>query len=173
MLTSSTTQAPSETDADTEALGLFAGEDLPADAPPELAELIAAGEARSSFKALALAHIDQKRRLLVGLGSRADFTPERARVAAATACARAQEISTRTLCWRVPAGCGPEIAAALVEGTILAAYRFERHKSKSSEDDPDAPPKIERLIVAAAGGDESLSVASAGQGADGEAPGTA
>jgi leucyl aminopeptidase len=129
----STTNRPGrESDADTVAIGFFEGEELAADAPAELGELLASGEARRSFKALALGHAQGKRWLVVGLGARKDFSPERARVAAAAACGRAREISTRALCWEVPAG-GRDVAGALVEGTILGDYRFERFKSS-----PDA-----------------------------------
>ena len=71
--------------------------------PIQLGELLASGEAQRSFKALALTHADGKRWLTVGLGPRKDFTPERARVAAALARERARELSTRVLCWEVPA----------------------------------------------------------------------
>ena len=64
---------------------------------------MASGEAQRSFKALALTHADGKRWLTVGLGARKDFTPERARVAAAIARERARELSARVLCWEVPA----------------------------------------------------------------------
>ena len=51
-----------------------------------------------------------------GSGARADFTPERARVAAAVACERASEIATRTLCWEAPRDGDAAVAAALVRG---------------------------------------------------------
>jgi leucyl aminopeptidase len=125
----STTNRPGrESDADTVAIGFFEGEEPGAETPSELGELLASGEARRSFKALALGHAQGKRWLVVGLGARKDFTPERARVAAAAARARAREISARALCWEVPAG-GRDVVAALVEGTILGDYRFERFKS--------------------------------------------
>jgi len=149
-------------DADTIAIGVFAGEGPPAESPSELGELLASGEARRSFKALALTHADGKRWLLVGLGERPDFTPERARVAAAVASKRAREISTRTLCWEVPKSAtaatettAGAIAAALVEGTILSDYSFDSHKSATAGADADAeqPPKhLERLIVSGASG---------------------
>src|SRR5438045_201481 len=53
---SATTEDPAVTGADTIALGVFEGEELGQPAPPELSALVASGEARSSFKALALAH---------------------------------------------------------------------------------------------------------------------
>jgi leucyl aminopeptidase len=146
------TEAPQASDADTVALALFDGEQAPTGAPGEVAELISSGEARHSFKSLAVTHAQGKRWLTVGLGKREDLTPERARVAAAKALERAKEFSTRTLCWQLPAGAGSEVAEALVEGTALADYSFERHKSVSKESPEEAenkPPKhLERLIVA-------------------------
>jgi leucyl aminopeptidase len=160
---SSTTQPGTVTDADTIAIGVFNDEALPEE-PEGVGELFASGEARSSFKTLALTHAQGKRWLLVGLGARKDFTPERARVAAAVVRERARELGTHTLCWQVPApgsststqatpsGESP-VVAALVQGTVLADYRFERHKSASSANGngtEESPPKhLERLIVSA------------------------
>jgi leucyl aminopeptidase len=159
MEVSTTTQPGASTDADTVAMGVFEGEDLPPEAPAELGELLASGEARRSFKALALTHAAGKRWLLVGLGARAEITPERARVAAAVACERAGEISTRALCWEAPRDSDQALVGALVEGTILRDYRFERHKSAPAEGKDsaaeDVPKRLERLIVSAAEATES------------------
>jgi leucyl aminopeptidase len=163
MQVSATTQPGGDTDADTVVVGLFDGEGseagrLPHDAPAELSELVESGEARGSFKALALTHAQGKRWLLVGLGARKDFTGERARVAAAVVRERAREIATRALCWEAPSGDGlsesDSVVKALVQGTILADYRFERHKSAPAETEnstDDAPKRLERLIVSAPG----------------------
>ncbi|MHB8243427.1 MAG: leucyl aminopeptidase family protein [Solirubrobacteraceae bacterium] len=150
MQISAIAQPPASSDADTVAIGVFDGEGAPPEAPAVLEELLASGEARRSFKSLALAHADGRRWLLVGLGARADFTPERARVAASVVGGRAREISTRALCWALPAGSRPAIAGALVEGTLIGDYRFDLHKSSAGEPaDADAPPKhLETLIVA-------------------------
>jgi leucyl aminopeptidase len=156
-------------DADTVAIGVFEGEEAPADAPAELAELLATGEARRSFKKLALTHAEGKRWLLIGLGARKELTAERARVAAAIALARARELSTRALCWVVPDEADPAIAGALVEGTMLADYSFERYKSAShggGESAEEAPEHLERLIVSGPG---SLDAAIAGATLLGEA----
>jgi leucyl aminopeptidase len=149
MEVSATTQPPGATDADTVAIGTFKDEEPPPDAPSQLRELLATGEASRSFRSLALAHSDGKRWLSVGLGARGEFTAESARAAAAAVRERARELSTRALCWQAPAGSGPEVAGAIVEGTVLADYRFERHKSAPAEEGAeDAKPKrLERLIV--------------------------
>src|SRR2546428_8355820 len=80
---SATTEAARTTEADTIAIGVFEGEELGEQAPPELSGLLASGEARSSFKALALAHAGGKRWLPVGLGKRESFSAQRPRIAAA------------------------------------------------------------------------------------------
>ncbi len=149
MQISAIAQAPRSSDADTVAVGVFDNEGHAPEWPSALAELLASGEARRSFESVALTHAEGKRWIVVGLGARKDFTPERARVAASVAAARAREISTRTLCWELPTDSEPAIAAALVEGTLLSDYRFELHKS-SREEDADAPPKhLQALIVSA------------------------
>ncbi len=152
MRVSASIQGSGTGEADTVAVGVFDDEQPPEQAPEQLAQLLSSGEARTSFKALALAHADGKRWLLVGLGPRGEFTPERARVAAATVRERARELSTRTLCWELPAGGDEAVAAALVEGTILSDYRFERFKSAPAEGEDGDVKSIERLIVSGPGG---------------------
>jgi leucyl aminopeptidase len=157
---SATTQPGGASGADTVVLGLFDGEPASADTPREIGRLLASGEARGSFKSLALAHVDETRWLLVGLGKRAELTPEHARVAAALARDRARELSTKTLCWQLPSDAGADVAAALVEGTILADYRFDRHKSAPATD-ADAPPKRLAGLIVSAPSDLSSVVADA------------
>ncbi len=151
MEVSATTQPGASTDADTVAVGIFDGEEAPSGLPDGAAQLIATGEARGTPKALAVAHADGRRWLLVGLGKRKDFTPERARAAAAGAHTRALELATRTLCWQAPSG-DAAVCAALVEGTALADYRFDRHRSASPESDDAAPKHLRALIVSHAAG---------------------
>ncbi|HEY4450786.1 MAG TPA: leucyl aminopeptidase [Solirubrobacteraceae bacterium] len=153
---SAISQAPTTSDADTIAIGLFDGEEPPPGSPAELAELLASGEARPAFKSLALAHAEGKRWLLVGLGVRAEFTAERARVAAATTAARARELSTRTLCWALPPDSPLAAVPALVEGTLLGDYRFELFKSASAQARAEAPAQLERLVVAGEPGLEAI-----------------
>jgi leucyl aminopeptidase len=138
-----------ESDADTVAVGLFEDEH-PEGLAPELLQMVDSGEARGSYKALAVGHAQGKRWLLVGLGTREDFTPERARVAATAARARALEISARSLCWELPAGGDAAVAAALVEGTVLSDYAFERFKSPPDGEEQD-PTHLGSLIISGAG----------------------
>jgi len=143
------TLPPGETDADTIALGVFEGEPAPAAAPPQAAELLASGEAKPARKALALAHADGKRWLLVGLGKRDKLDSETVRVAAAVVCDRAKELSAKRLCWQVPTA-DAAFAGALVEGTLLADYSFETFKS-SKDEQGKAPKRLEALIVSGEG----------------------
>jgi leucyl aminopeptidase len=148
MNVTATTDAPRDTAADTVAIGVFEDEGVAHDTSgSELQALLDAGEAKGAFKHVAVAHADGKRWLLAGLGKRDDFTAERARVAAAGAQARAGELGARSLCWEVPHHVGDDVAGALVEGTVLADYRFERYKRRSDEDDP--PARIGELLVSA------------------------
>jgi len=149
MLVTATSEAPETTEADTIALGIFAGEREAPGAPAEVTELIASGEARSAPGAIAVAHGARKRWLVLGLGARVDFTPERARAAAALARARAREIATRSLCWRVPDGGDEAVAGALVEGTVLADYSFRRFKSAAPAEDEVPAESLETLLVSA------------------------
>jgi leucyl aminopeptidase len=146
---SATTKPGGTADADTVAVGIFEGEEPPAGLPDGAAQLISSGEARGTPKALAVAHAEGRRWLLVGMGKRADLTSERARAAAAGAHARALELATRTLCWQAPAEGGPEVCAALVEGTALADYRFDRHRSAPADAEDPAPKHLQALILSA------------------------
>jgi len=148
MHASATTDAPAATKADTIAVGVFDDEGIAHDlegAP--LGALIERGEARTSFKHLALHHDEGRRWLVVGLGARDRFDPERARVAAAAVHGRARELGTRTLCWELPHHVPDGVAAALVEGTILASYRFDRYRARRPDDEP--PLELDEVIVSA------------------------
>ena len=144
MLVEATTESPLASGADTIAVGVFDGEGVPHDLPgAPLQALLDSGEARPEFKRLAVAHAEDRRIILVGLGKRTAFEPERARVAAAVAHGRARELATQTLCWELPHDVGDAVVAALVEGTLLKAYRFERYLSRPDE------RSIERVLISA------------------------
>jgi leucyl aminopeptidase len=145
VVTESTTALPADTDADTVVLGILEGEGIAHDVDGVLQGLVDAGEAKASHRHLAVAHAGGKRWVLVGLGKRAELDGERVRIAAASALGRARELGARRLCWEVPHKVGPEIAAAIVEGTLLCAYRYVRFKSDSDEDRSD----VDALVVSA------------------------
>jgi len=163
MQVSATTSPPASTGADTVVVGVFDGEEPAPQAPQELRELLASGEASRSFKALALTHAGGKRWLIVGLGAREGFTAESARVVAALARERTRELSTRTLCWETPQDSATEVVAALVEGTVMADYRFERYKSAPAEDagSEKKPKQLEQLIISSPGGTDAIVAESA------------
>jgi leucyl aminopeptidase len=124
---------PRETDADTRVVPLFEGESLD---DPALQALVDSGEAKPGLRKLAVAHEDGRRVILVGLGKRDELDHERARVGAAAAAGRARELGTRALSWAAPEGEG--LSGAVVEGTLLALYRFDQYKSEQENDDDDA-----------------------------------
>ncbi|HEX3689094.1 MAG TPA: leucyl aminopeptidase [Solirubrobacteraceae bacterium] len=148
-----TTAAALSTDADTAVFAVLDGEPLQAgEARAPLEALLDSGEAKATFKHLALTHVDGRRVMLVGLGDRDELTGERARVAAALAQRRARELGAKTLSWALPAGTGDEIAQGLVQGTLLSAYRFDRYKraAHGDSDDDGGASGLERLIISAA-----------------------
>jgi leucyl aminopeptidase len=140
-----TTDDPPATGADTVVVGVFEGKGIPHDTDDgALGALVESGEARSEFRALTHAHAGGRRWILIGLGARDDLDAERARIAAATALGRARDLDVRTLCWELPHKVPDGVAGALVEGTLLAAYRYTEFKSDPGDDRaPDA------LIVSA------------------------
>ena len=142
-----TTSNPPDTDADTIAVGVFEDEGVAHDLPHgALTALLDTGEARRSSGHLALVHADGHRRyLLVGLGERAAFDGERARVAAAVVEGRARELGSSTLCWEVPHHVGSDVVRGLVEGTLLHAYRFDRYKPTTSA----SARRVEHLLISA------------------------
>ena len=147
MEVTATTAAPANTDADTVVVGVYAGKDVSHDLPGEpLGTLLHSGEAGRERGRIAVTHAEGKRWILVGLGDRDELTPERARRIAATALARALELRTAALCWEVPHHSSDAVVAALVEGTLLRAYRFDRYKAPA---EVAKRPKVASLIVSA------------------------
>jgi leucyl aminopeptidase len=140
-----TTDDPPATGADTIVVGVFDGKGIPHDVEDgALGALVESGEARSEFRALTHAHAAGRRWILIGCGPRDEFDAERARIAAATALGRARELRTETLCWELPHKVPDAVAGALVEGTLLAGYRYTEFKS-----DPGADREPGALIVSA------------------------
>src|SRR5258705_1442953 len=131
-----TTDPPLQTGADTICVGLVDGEGVAHDvADGALGALVESGEARAAPRKVAVIHAEGARWLLVGLGARSTLDAEGARVAAAVAEARARELGTRALCWELPHHVDDAFAAGLVEGTLLAGYRFDRFKSSPDTED--------------------------------------
>ena len=148
MNVSATTQSPQQSGADTIAIGVFEDEGIAHDvASGALTALLERGEARRTFGHLAVAHAGGGRFIVAGLGARGAFDAERARCAAAAVLARARELGTATLCWEVPHDVSDEVARGLVEGTLLAAYRFTRFRS--AQDDEDQAHAPAALVLSA------------------------
>src|SRR3954471_16429102 len=129
------TGAPEETSADTRVVGLFEGESPP-DGP--LAELVESGEAKAGLRKVAVTHEDapgggRRRVIAVGMGKREELDSEGARVAAGAAAQRARELGATSISWAEPGGAG--VAGGLVEGTLLALYKFDAFKSKRDDDE--------------------------------------
>ncbi|MGN6816314.1 MAG: leucyl aminopeptidase [Solirubrobacterales bacterium] len=113
--------------------------------PPEIASAAGADSAKSAFKKFSLLRPDGfSPVLVVGLGKGDELAPEKLRVAAAVATKEAGRLEARSIAWAFPDGIDSELAAdALVTGTILAAYRFDRFKSG----DRDDSPRLETLTL--------------------------
>jgi leucyl aminopeptidase len=135
----------SAVDADLLAVGLYEDGPLPA----ELADAPGAVDAKGTFKKLSLLYPQSPARVLVvGLGKREEAEPERLRVAAALAAKRAGQLEAGSLAWALPESAGDDAAAeALVTGTILGSYRFDRFLA--ADPDEPAPARLESLTLLA------------------------
>ena len=130
-----TTDSPLDTGADTIVVGVFDGKGIPHDVDDgALGALVESGEARSSCGRSRSRTPPGSAGSSLGGGSRDDFDGERARLVAATALGRARELGARSLCWELPHKVADAVAGAIVEGTLLAAYRYAAFKSEPGED---------------------------------------
>ncbi len=136
---------PATVEADLVVLGLYDGDTVAA----EIASAPGADAAKGSFKSLAAVFPeDGPRALIVGLGKREDADPERLRVAAAVAVGEAKRLEATSLAWALPEL--PEAdaaAAALVTGTILGAYSFDRFRRADVEVPRSAGPESLTLLA--------------------------
>jgi len=128
--------------ADLVAIGLFEEGSL----PEAVAAAPGADSARPGFKKLALLRpVGTPPVVVVGLGKRGGIDAETLRVAAAVAAKEAARLEATSLAWELPESEEAEVAAAaLVTGTILAAYRFDRFKSAQDE-----APRLDSLTLLA------------------------
>jgi leucyl aminopeptidase len=130
-------------EAELAAIGLHEGEAL----PDAISAAPGAADAKGTYKRLTVVHPEATGRVLVvGLGQRADLDAERLRVAAALAAKEAGRLGADSLAWALPRTDDDTVAAtALVTGTILAGYRFDRFRAA----DPEAPTRLESLTLLA------------------------
>ncbi len=158
-----------EVEADLVALALFEGDSLPS--PFE--GLPGASDARAEPDArLVLRSSDGDRIGVVGAGAAETFTAERARVLGAAAVGLLDEIRGSHLAIAVPESegvPGPDVLApALVEGAILASFRFEGFRGSGDEKEPPALERID-LITGAEGLEGPVRIARASAEAENRA----
>jgi leucyl aminopeptidase len=119
--------------AELAAVGLFENGEL----PEAMAAASGADTVRPGFKKLALLRPDGLPPVLVvGLGARDEIDAEKLRIAAAVIAKEAARLEASSLAWALPgsddAGAATE---ALVTGTILATYSFDRFKSGDGDEE--------------------------------------
>ncbi len=143
--------SPQEADADLLVTGVFKGAGL----PDALKDAPGAEDFSDGYRKTTVLHPEgHPRALTVGLGEDGEFDAERARVVAAVAAGQAGRLEAKSVAWVVPETDEAEaVAAGLVEGTILASWRFDRYR-KPEED--ETRPSIEQLTIVGA---EALSPA--------------
>ena len=153
-----------EVESDLLAVLIFEGDDL----PEPLAGTPGSEDVKGSYKKTTLVHPGTPRRaLVVGLGDRADFTPERARVAAAIAAGTASSMESSSLALRGPDGDDPvATTTAIVEGAILSSYRFDRFKTTGDEEDGDSQGLQEITVVGDGGLADTVEAARIGAEAE-------
>jgi leucyl aminopeptidase len=122
-------------------VGLAEGGELPA----PIASAAGADDAPTGFKKTTLLRPDGfPPVLVVGLGESGELDAERLRVAAAVVAKEASRLRAGSLAWALPETDDSAVAAeALVAGTILASYRFDRFKSGNG----DESPRLEALTL--------------------------
>jgi leucyl aminopeptidase len=121
-----------EAGVDLAIVGLLAGGELPAG----IAEAPGATGAKGGFKKLSLLRPEGfPPVVVVGLGKPDELDAERLRVAAAVAAKEAGRLEVASAAWTLPKGLDSDGAAeAVVTGTVLAAYSFDRFKSGDGEE---------------------------------------
>lgn len=131
-----------DADAAVVAVGLYESESL----PEEVAGAPGAEDAKGSYKTITRLYPgDPERLLVVGLGEREKLDAEKLRVLAALAAGEAEKLEAPSLAWALPAHEDEAAAAeAIVTGTILGAYRFDRFKGKG---DDEPATRLERLTL--------------------------
>ncbi len=155
--------APEEVEADLLAVGLHAGEDPPEGlstaAEPAVRDGDFTGKQGQTSLLYAGETLAARRLLLVGLGERSLFTPEKLRRAAATVSRRSRTLKARTAAFVLPSPEDSDVrgaARAAAEGAVLGLYTFDRYRTQKSQNEE---PEGFDLIL---GGPEDEEAASAG-----------
>ncbi len=136
-----------DADAALVVVGLFEGDSLPA----EVAAAPGAADAKGSFKTMTRLYPGAPERLLVvGLGERDELDVEKLRVLGALVAAEAAKLEATSLAWALPAAEDEAAAAeAIVTGTILGAWRFDRFKGAGADEEPSAGPESLTVLAPA------------------------
>ena len=117
--------------------------------PGALDDAPGAADVKVGYKDLAMLHPEGRPRVLVvGLGRAEDLDAERLRVAGALAAKHAGSHEAGSIAWSIPRSDRlkePVAGAALVEGMVLASYRFDRYRSRKVDDRP--PTELERIVL--------------------------
>jgi leucyl aminopeptidase len=132
---------PAEAETDLVVVGLAEGGKLPA----PFASASGGSTAPTGFKKTTLLRPDDSPPALVtGLGESGELDAEKLRIVAAVAAKEAMRLGLGSLAWSIPEKFDFDVATdALVTGTILASYRFDRFKSG----DGDETPRLEALTL--------------------------
>ncbi len=136
----------SDLDADLVAVGLYDGDELSL----PLGNTGGASDASGDFKSQVVIYPGKPARaVIIGLGPKEDFTPEKARIVGAVSQKALKSVNGEALAWvlpEAPDGIEPgRIAAALVEGAGLSAFEFDRFKSGS--DGEEAPSSLKTIEI--------------------------
>src|ERR1700761_5311820 len=110
------------------AVGLYEGDAL----PEGVAVAPGVDDAKGTYKAMTRLYPGGPERLLVvGLGERESLDAEKLRGLAALGASEAAKLEAPSLAWALPSFEDEAAAAeALVTGTILGTYRFDRFKGR-------------------------------------------
>jgi leucyl aminopeptidase len=135
----------SEVESDLLVVLVFDGDDL----PEPLGEAPGSEDVKGGYRKTTLIHPEKPRRaLVVGLGDRGEFEPERARVAGAIAARSAGSMDVTSMTLAGSDADDPKaLASAAVEGAILGSYRFDRYKSKKDDEGEGSSKHLEELTV--------------------------
>ena len=137
--------ALSEVDADLVAVPLFEGDSL----TEPLGNTAGAETPRATSSPSVTVYPGKPERVvIVGLGKKEDFTPERARVIGAVAHSALKAVKGEALAFMLPEVDEPgPVAAALVEGAAFGSFSFDDFKTGS--DGEPAPPELKTVEIVA------------------------
>ena len=143
--------APEEARADLLAVGLHADEQPPEGLKAAADPALSAGDFTGKPGQTALLYagdaLPSRRLLLVGLGGRSSFTPEKLRRAAATVSRRARTLKAESVALSLPAPTDLDVgttARVVAEGAALGLYHFGRYKTGEKND--GGPESFDLLI---------------------------